>query len=345
MRRWTAIIAAVFFLGISLAAGFSLRGYSGQVFLSYPQGKGPDQKTIEKLEEGEKEAAEWKLMRLAAWWVEEGVEVKSQTLGTKIMAECMTVYGEKGLAAPLPLYDGNFGYPGNKEGCVVSRGLAMELFGSSQVVGMEILCMDKTYKILGVVKEKKNLVLLPPSDRQSFEALLLDYGEGENGKMEAQNLLFRYGIDSESICADGALFFSGTIFFVYLAIASFFFCGLYEFKRQYRERDAMDMIPVFLILFSAMACFFLYSRGAFSVPQDFIPTRWSDFDFWVKKYREMKDCLDRLFTVTDLYWPALVMKRAAVGMGSSLLSVFLVGKAVFGHKMFYKSCRFWYPFK
>ncbi|MBT9778792.1 hypothetical protein GPL15_20130 [Clostridium sp. MCC353] len=321
MRRWTAIMAAVIFLGIGLAAGFSLRGYSGQVFLHYPDGKGPDQKAIEKMEDGEKEAAEWKLPRFAAWRMEEGVEVKANTPGKKIIAECMTVYGEKGLAAPLPLYAGNFGSAKDKVGCVVSQGLAMELFGSGQVVGMELLCMDKTYKIRGVMKEKKNLVLLPSSGQPAFESLLFDYGEGESGKMEVQKLLFRYGIDSESLSADGALFFSGTMFFVYLAAASFFFCGIYEFGRQYRERDAMDVIPVFLIVFSAMVCFFLLSRGGASVPQEFIPTRWSDFDFWVNKYREIKGCLTQLFKLMDLYWPAFVVKRAAVGIGSSFLAV------------------------
>lgn len=91
----------------------------------------------------------------------------------------------------------------------------------------------------------------------------------------------------------------------------------------------MDMIPVFLILFSVLAFFFLYYRKEFVFPQDFIPTRWSDFDFWVRKYKETKECLNQLILVSDVFWVRMVMKKAFVGMGASLLSVLLMVKMIF----------------
>lgn len=326
MRRWIGIAAAVVLLLISAAAGSSLSIHSGQVFLHYGEKQGPETDAMEKMVKQEKEEAKREIPRLAGWKMENGVEIKNLSLGKKVLAECMTIYGEKDMAAPLALDAGTFGYPENKEGCVVSRGLAMELFGSGQVLGMEILCMGKTYKICGVLKEKKKLVLLPSEKQESLEYLLFDYGTEGSGKMEAESLLFRYGIDSNSLCGDGALFCAGSGLFLCMAIASFFFCGLCEFKRQYKELDSMDMIPIFLILFSVLLCFFLFSRRKMAFPQDLIPTRWSDFDFWVKKYKEIGECFSRLIQNLDVYWVDRIMKKAAVGMGTSLVSASLIIK-------------------
>lgn len=329
MKRWISIGAAVLLLGISMAAGSSVLNHSGQVFFHYAAQKGPDQKALEEMESREKEDAIRELPQFAAWRVEEGVEIKSGTLGKRILADCVTVYGAKELANPVRLSVGSFGYSKDKGGCVVSRGLAMELFGSDQVIGMELLCMGKSYKIKGVMDEKKKLVLVPSDGQEKFEYLLFDYGKGESGKTEAQTLLIRYGIGSESVCADGALFGAGSVLFLYAAIISFFFCGLYEFRRQYKKSSSMDGIPIFLILFSALAFFFLLNSQKMTFPQEFIPTKWSDFDFWAARCREIKENMSRLFSVPSAQWVRIVVKKTAVGMGASLLSILCVVKMIF----------------
>ena len=75
----------------------------------------------------------------------------------------MLVWGDRELAVKRDLAAGNYDYPSDPRACVISRGLAMELFGSYAVVGMEVRCQGTDYLVRGVTQDDRRMVIVPAS--------------------------------------------------------------------------------------------------------------------------------------------------------------------------------------
>ena len=66
-------------------------------------------------------------------------------LGRDKKADCLSVYGLMELASCRELEQGTYGYRTDREGCVISKGLAMDLFGAVEVTGKRVVCRDRPY--------------------------------------------------------------------------------------------------------------------------------------------------------------------------------------------------------
>lgn len=72
----------------------------------------------------------------------------------------MSVHGSRDMAAFRRLVDGTYGCRSDREGCIISRGLAMDLFGSVSVSGKQVWCRDQAYVVRGVTDDPGYVILV-----------------------------------------------------------------------------------------------------------------------------------------------------------------------------------------
>ncbi len=295
MKRWIAMICFIFLWGYGLVQMVSLRSCRGQVFLYYGDGEGITAGQITDEMRQEKE--------MTAWSVLPDVEVRNMELGRTAAADCMVVYGAKEMASCRGLVTGTYGYRTDKEGCVISEGLAMELFGSVSVTGMKLWCRDKAYMVRGVTDDRSRVIMVLAENDEILCYMLLDCREDEDGRTEAENFLYKYGIGSGDALVDGSLLFAAAGFGAVapLWLVSLWICCAVQRKRPGRREK--------LWLYGAAGTVFLAGIGLIwgmelEFPPYLIPTRWSDFGFWSARFREIRSDLERLNEAGRVQWLA-----------------------------------------
>ncbi len=143
---------------------------------------------------------------LTAWSLAEEVKVQNLELGRDKKADCLSVYGLMELASCRELEQGTYGYRTDREGCVISKGLAMDLFGAVEVTGKRVVCRDRPYIVRGVTDDPDCVILIPAKKEEGMRCLLMDYGKGASAKTKAEGFLYRYGMKRGYVCVDGSLF-------------------------------------------------------------------------------------------------------------------------------------------
>lgn len=233
-------------------------------------------------------------------------------------------------------------------GCLLDEKAAWELFGDTEVIGKEVTCESNTFIIRNVISGKEGILAF-----QASNALLGD-GKTQGGeparqapeggqsmdkvmqritvqKPEGYSLheleslwLGQYGIfadllDTELLRGIGG--FSMLLFPFSLCI--FLWVYLYhQYKNQ--ENPLGKAAAAGLSLALAIALLF-FLKGFISIPDSYIPTRWSDFSFWAELWKGKTEAVKLLLRVPkaslDDGWLGLFYKTAGYG---ALAEIFLV---------------------
>ncbi len=77
------------------------------------------------------------------------LKVMNPGLGRSGEADCIAVYGLMEMASYSRLIGGTYGYRSDQDGCLISSGLAMELFGGLDVAGKIHLVQAETLQDTG----------------------------------------------------------------------------------------------------------------------------------------------------------------------------------------------------
>lgn len=327
MRRWIGFILIAALWGYGLIRVCGLEPFRGQVFMYYEEKKGVKSEVIEDAVERETEKmgqtaaqpeqeAPAVFPDITAWSVGTEVEVGNRELGRKEKADCIAVYGSKEVAAYGRLESGAYGYRTDKDGCVISRGLAMELFGSVSIAGKRVWCGDKAYVVRGVTDESDYVILIPAAGDDVMRHMVFSSGNGSPAKIEAERFLYKYGIDRGRTLVDGSLFFSVSGLCVILPLwAATARIGLH-LRRKKGRRERLCLMGAAALLF--LAGIYLVWRLKLEVPADFIPSRWSDFDFWTRKSKELYSDMEYMGGAGRTQWLSRIKTGLMVSVGCSV---------------------------
>ncbi len=312
MRKWMAILLTAGLCAAGLLQWRGLKEYGGQIFYEYGEKDAPDRALLDQLARQEKAAGDF-LPGMAAWSVEEGVEVENRSLGRVGSAARMVVWGDRELAAKRSLAAGNYGYSSDAGACVISRGLAMELFGSVSVVGMEVRCDGADYIVRGVTEDDRKVVILPASaNAPRFSYLLLDFGRDRAAKAGADQLLYGYGAGGARCRMDGEVCLALAGFFAILPILTALGRALFLYCRG--EQSALRRGAACGAAAAAvMGIFYMMGAGGLRFPPDLIPSRWSDFAFWGQRWEELAPSLRFAGAAGWAEWPEFLGKRTVLG--------------------------------
>lgn len=244
---------------------------------------------IKKEQEKEVLAGE-KLLQASAWNRGPRITITNETLNTTTKARIIQVMGDMAKVCPVTIQYGNFCYADDKKGCVIDEKTAYAMFRDKNVVGGSIFLKEKEYIIRGVIKSKEPVVMIIAKENDvSFTNMELTFESVEQANILTQNFIDNYQLTSDYITMIEGGFWAKLLRNASLLPAVFlwiYLCVLLG-RRAYRKRhipvQCITYTGLFLLLVQVL---FRSKRLSLYYPQRWIPTRWSDFEFFHRLFQE-----------------------------------------------------------
>ncbi|MDO4307018.1 MAG: ABC transporter permease [Eubacteriales bacterium] len=176
----------------------------------------------------------------------------------------------------------------DREGCIIDKKTAEDLFGSIQAEGRELQVHEKRYQVRSVVSWKQPLILIRSEDREAvYGRIYFDCEEG-NRTDRANQFLMRYGLSG--IQADGSIFAAAAGVSV-LLLPMAIFLRLFAFAEEQRrgaesKKEGWIWTAGASLMLAVLVC---VGWKYFAIPSDWLPGKWSDFSFWSRRIAEEKE--------------------------------------------------------
>ena len=226
-------------------------------------------------------------VRFSVWRQDDRKTVKNKELGRSCTASVLLVRGDASLMLP----SGAVLSDEDRSGCLIDRETALALYGDESPIGAQLLYDERVYTVRGVFASLSGTVVLraPSSETMMFDRITLDTAGQLSGREAARQFAARHSltdsliITTESIAAWGGLFMrlpgivmGGALICAWLTMA--------HSRRAWPVRMACWMSAA-----AAVLVLYLWIMDVHpAVPQDLVPTRWSDFEFWARLFEERR---------------------------------------------------------
>ncbi len=292
MRAYKRIISYVLVVFITLLAwsicltnAQKIQVLQDVVELRYDREK-LDVRTMKNLQKGESESSEKIVKSFIAWEQSPKEDLRNKELAKNVTGEVVKVYGNLTMLFPVEKLQGQTLYEGDREGTIISEGVAYSLWGSTDVVGQSLIVGDKAYVVRGVLKEKSNRIITQAdmADKETkFSALRVQLVDKENVEGVISTLKFKYNLP-ESLLRNLSL---TSILLSGLALLPGYLLGFYGLIKLYKFIYSTHRYWVSAILLSIIALGLTWitiemMQFITYIPSYIIPNKWSDFTFWSK---------------------------------------------------------------
>lgn len=296
-----------------------------------------NQDVKEKYQLGETETA--KPLDFCIWGQKEDMVLSNEALSRRVQVHGIFLCGNPKLLfsdSRVPVLE-------DKNGCLIDEETAWELFGSSQVAGKEISCEGKTYIIRNVVTGREKIIAFQV-DGETGEKKSEETGQTEDlgGNFEQEEKLDRitvqrpedvsvndleliwnsqYGLDVQLLDLELLRGIGGACLLLAPVTVCVFF-GVYLYQ-QYRKQEAFPgkaaaagaglLLAVLLLLFL---------KSQVRIPDEYIPTRWSEFSFWTDLWKQKTAGMKLLLQISkaepDTEWMSSFMRTLLCGILAEL---------------------------
>lgn len=191
----------------------------------------------------------------------------------------ITFDGVSMLAYPAEYRYGHSPSTWEPETCAVSVGLAWELWGGENVVGLELTVEEVTCRVVGVFSSEEAILIRP--DTGTFTAVELEnVPPGEDSYRYAANYAYVSGLGKPDEILWGPGFASWFQILIWTPAALSAVPLIVRGIGKYRKFPPFwrSALAFGLAFAAALVLPGLLER----MPPWLLPTRWSDFDFWVR---------------------------------------------------------------
>ena len=247
------------------------------------------------------------------FWKEYRASLESELAAVK--TDCIAYSGDASLVWPAVYVSGNA--PGMKDGagCAISEALSWRLWGSSDVVGMTVEVDGDVRVVRGVFKGTDELALVPFEDEdttQSWTAVELTGGPSDAVRSDAESYARAAGLGSpDSTLMRGPSSIAAAMSILPILVPATY--GLALAIRLAAKRFPLARKPAFYLSFIMLAVLLPAILGLF--PAWVVPTRWSDFQFWLSLLNRAADGLREFLRAApklrDVELRVLLIKQVA----------------------------------
>lgn len=199
-----------------------------------------------------------------------------------------------GLTGDASLYDWRGASLGDedREGCVIDRETALELFGTENCVGNTLTLGEESYTVRRVTDWGQHVLLIHPTDRECvYSRVFIRPQKGETKENAASRFLMGYGL-SGSLVDDDWLDQTALASLALFPAAALL--GFWRFAEEKRKGGAKRTLGYYLWLgaevLAAAAVLFAVIKCV-QIPADWIPDKWSNFRFWGEKLSQERENL------------------------------------------------------
>lgn len=259
--------------------------------------EGITQQEIENALADEESRGSSSIPEVSAWSWCDKAEIKNNELKRSVRITPVTVYGDMGLALPMTLICGNLVYKEDRMGCVLDAETAYELFGVEKADGNIVTYQNSSYYVRGVVKTKYPMFLIQGADSTKYSNLELLYQDKERGEEFAQDFMYQNGLGTDFVIIDGYFYSRMISKLLGMPLWFFFLAGTILIMREYLH-NAAKLKPLTFAFYGLIGALIILGYGIllhqatgnpFYFPEKLIPSKWSDFDYWVRQYNLIKE--------------------------------------------------------
>lgn len=215
--------------------------------------------------------------------------------------------------------------PADVDGCLIDRETAQALFGSSSPLGSRVELDGNSYVIRGIVEGNTPQIVVqgrPKSeDRLSRVTLQIPAGMDSTAAIGAfQN---RHGLSGKWLPM--GFWEQAAGFFAHLAPVLGLLSAIFALIKTALSLTSRPVLFLACVLLAGTQWFLLLWMSGFSLafPQELIPGKWSDFDFWGKLWQEKSQELLLQFTTPKGAPELLLFQQSLTACGFGLLAVLL----------------------
>lgn len=301
-----------------------LNRFANQAGLRYETGS-LSQAQIEEYNKKQVEEAEnTQQIEITAWKQEKEQGIIWKETGKQTKGTIITIYGNMARVLPFSMKYGGFTFPEDTAGCVVSSGLAWELFGAEDVVGNVVQYGGRKFQIRGVLDMRESVLAIYQTNRQEVMPYVEVWNFEESPAPRLEQIESSLGVFGASYefagsfyCSIGRILLSLPfwLIFFYLCRCFFHWCNISEGACGERYRKWCCMAgKVVMFLGIGIGIFF-----SISFTSDFIPVQWSDFSFWSGKWQEIVEGIRGRGEFPGIYWEQEVIGRVGRIAGGVLV--------------------------
>lgn len=256
----------------------------------------------------------------ALWWTPVGKgEIESGQLRRKVQVPVLALCGSSALLFPAAAV---LEYKDTGR-CLLGRETAARLFGDDRAEGLRVSFAGREYEVAGVLQDVRELFVyeLAAEEKLPLQRLTVECDD-HAGKAMARN-------QAEGLCGPESLLDFDLLYFlgqlVSLIVPG---CFLWVVLAAVR-RSEMNRSVRLALFWGLLLLFLALSMRWLKVPVDFIPVRWSDFEFWRTLFHEKQNCLRRFFTTAlappDMLWIVPLLRAALLEAGAAVCFAFACG--------------------
>ncbi len=253
--------------------------------------------------------------KLTAWKQDYNLEIEDPDLGICIESDVIYMWGDG---------KGMWGYTG----CSMSSDKAYELWGSRDVLGKTVYIDGNSYKVACVTDAVTGIIAVKKDNYKKDEKFVSLDMESESDGDEAGVMIEEF-ILQNSYSADSVINYSDMVsvtgnFLIFPALTIFacmfvrLMAGFY-YAKKHKKGLRIIAYYVFLLVLWVCICFFAGSFF-FEISGSFIPTKWSDFDFWSGLAERYRDNLSGLRLTRDYFFDVYFAKSFIYIFAGGLLS-------------------------
>lgn len=217
-------------------------------------------------------------------------EVQVQAADTRraqrIAGYCME--GQPEAVFGTMLAAGRYFTEGETDVCLLDRETVRTLFGDESVLGMEVRVDQETFEIEGVLDSTQKICVIPgTAGEETFDGLAAEKVQALQSSNSGFEAMEAAAEGAGRQRADGQLYYV-TACFGGICIAVILLIFLTVKLKKYPLYRSICLLAIVGIITGGWQ---LASPGS-----DYLPSYWSDFDFWAQLFREKADqiqCLGR----------------------------------------------------
>ena len=212
------------------------------------------------------------------WTQADGGQVSAPALGTSEECDALILCGRSDLLFPgYAVLDAEAQY-----GCLLSSALSGKLFGGKDTQGLMVEIQGRKLEVLDVVDSEEVFLVYEAGEQDlcTFDRAAVNCVSGEIGKTEE-----RY----QQLCGSWERMESRVLVWITQGVCSLIPCILWIFLMRYcaemsrmERADRVEKRIWRSLLYLLLAGGVLLLIKMVRIPEDMIPAKWSDFDFWME---------------------------------------------------------------
>ena len=310
-------------MGSGIGSYKNLQQFDGQAGF-YEQQETVTRTQLEDFWKSASENTKREIKGLVLYRTEPEIEIENQRLNRSESGELIETAGNMNLVIPGKLMAGSFVTDSDRDGCVMSRKAAEAIFGDRDIIGEKVLIGKKEYIIRGIVDLDKILCMIQGDDEKSYPYIRVEAPKIPLSVVE--QILSGLILESCEWVSEGNLYYGIGSILLCLPLWILLFIGLFRYRKIVPKIEnkilnyiLKTMTPV--AGFAGACALFLFS---FRFSDDYIPTAWSDFEFWTELIQQKKEMICVLLENPVQTADGIMLSSLMGVIGTSIVFMFCI---------------------